>query len=77
MPSNYSVSYFNGSVLVTANPVVSITNYQYEEELNSKKEKIQIVRPNYIEDFVSKYYYIVGRGAPVEIGLSLSDISMG
>ena len=53
VPSNYSVSYFNGTVLVTSNPVVSITNYAYEEELNSKKEKIQIVKPNYIEDFAS------------------------
>ena len=42
VPSNFSVSYFNGSVLVSANPVQSITNYQYEEELNSKKEKIQL-----------------------------------
>ena len=40
VPSNYSVSYFNGTVLVTSNPVVSITNYAYEEEINSKKEKI-------------------------------------
>ena len=59
VPSNYSVSYFNGTVLVTSNPVVSITNYAYEEEINSKKEKIQIVKPNYIEDFVSKYYCLL------------------
>ena len=77
VPSNFSVSYFNGSVLVSANPVQSITNYQYEEELNSKKEKIQIVRPNFIEDFVAKYYYIVGRGRKVQIGSTTSDISMG
>lgn len=77
VPSNYSVSYFNGTVLVTSNPVVSVTNYAYEEELNSKKEKIQIVRPNYIEDFVAKYYYVVARGRQTQIGSSTSDISMG
>lgn len=77
VPSNFSVSYFNGSVLVSANPVQSITNYQYEEELNSKKEKIQIVRPNFIEDFVAKYYYIIARGRKVQIGSTTSDISMG
>lgn len=77
VPSNFSVSYFNGSVLVSANPVQSITNYQYEEEINSKKEKIQIVRPNFIEDFVGKYYYIVARGSKIQVGSSVSDISMG
>ena len=77
VPSNFSVSYFNGSVLVSANPVQSITNYQYEEELNSKKEKIQIVRPNFIEDFVGKYYYIIARGSRMQVGSSTSDISMG
>ena len=77
VPSNFSVSYFNGSVLVSANPVQSITNYQYEEELNSKKEKIQIVRPNFIEDFVAKYYYIVARGRKTQVGSTTSDISMG
>ena len=40
VPQNYSISYFNGSTTVTANPTVSITNYQYEEQLNSEKEKI-------------------------------------
>ena len=40
VPQNYSVSYFNGTTTVTANPTVSITNYQFEEQLNSKKERI-------------------------------------
>ena len=55
VPSNFQVSYYNGSTTVTANPVVSVTNAMYETELNSKKQKIQLIKPNIIEDFVAEY----------------------
>ena len=48
--SNYQISYYNGSTTVTATPVASVTNATYETELNSKKQNIQVVKPELIED---------------------------
>ena len=78
VPQTFQVAYYNGSTTVTANPTVSVSNYQYEEQLNAKKEKIQVVRPTVIEEFVNVYYQLLVRGAPgiVQVGGTLSDISM-
>tara|TARA_B100001057_G_scaffold476946_1_gene545607 strand:+ start:14543 stop:15163 length:621 start_codon:yes stop_codon:yes gene_type:complete len=78
VPQTFQVAYYNGSTTVTANPTVSVSNYQYEEELNAKKEKIQVVRPEVIEDFVSVYYQLLVKDSTTgtQIGSTLSDISM-
>ena len=78
VPQTFQVAYYNGSTTVTANPTVSVSNYQYEEQLNAKKEKIQVVRPTVIEEFVNVYYQLLTKGAPgiTQVGSTLSDISM-
>ena len=78
VPQTFQVAYYNGSTTVTANPTVSVSNYQYEEQLNAKKEKIQVVRPTVIEEFVNVYYQLLTKGAPgiLQVGGTLSDISM-
>ena len=78
VPQTFQVAYYNGSTTVTANPTVSVSNYQYEEQLNAKKEKIQVVRPTVIEEFVNVYYQLLTKGAPgiVQVGGTLTDISM-
>ena len=78
VPQTFQVASYNGSTTVTANPTVSVSNYQYEEQLNAKKEKIQVVRPTVIEEFVNVYYQLLVRGAPgiTQVGSTLSDISM-
>mgnify|MGYP001464139872 FL=1 len=78
VPQTFQVAYYNGSTTVTANPTVSVSNYQYEEQLNAKKERIQVVRPTVIEEFVNVYYQLLSKGAPgiVQVGGTLSDISM-
>ena len=78
VPQTFQVAYYNGSTTVTANPTVSVSNYQYEEQLNAKKEKIQVVRPTVIEEFVNVYYQLLTKGAPgiVQVGGTISDISM-
>ena len=75
VPQDFQVAFYNGTTTVTANPTVSVSNYQYEDELNSKKEKIQIIRPEFIEDFVESYYELIGR-RETTIGRSRTDISM-
>ena len=76
VPSNFQVSYYNGSTTVTANPVVSVTNAMYETELNSKKQKIQVIKPNIIEDFVAEYKALLVKGRVTTVAGGTSDINM-
>ena len=36
----------------TLNPVVGISNYEYETRLNDKKRNINILREDYLQDFL-------------------------
>ena len=74
--SNYQISYYDGSTTVTATPVASVTNATYETELNSKKQNIQVVKPELIEDFVSVYYNIANKGKDQPSATSAADITM-
>ena len=76
VPSNYQIAYYNGSNTVTAIPVASVTNATYETELNSKKQNIQVVKPELIEDFVSVYYDIANKGKNERSVTSAADITM-
>ena len=75
-PSNFQVAYFNGSTTVTASPVASVTNAAYEFDLNAKKQTIQIVKPDIIEDFVDVYNKILAKGKITTFATSGSDIQM-
>ena len=76
VPSTYSVSYFDGTSTVTASPVTSVSNYTYEAELNAEKEKVQIIRPELIEEFVKAYYKVTTRGNGSVVGISRDEITM-
>jgi hypothetical protein len=76
VPSNYSVSYIDNGINVTANPVVSITNYQYEEEINGRKEKIKIIRPSLIADFVETYYRRINKNGIMTVANTAFEIKM-
>ena len=76
VPSTYSVSYFDGTSTVTASPVTSVSYYTYEAELNAEKEKVQIIRPELIEEFVKAYYKVTTRGTRSNIAISREDIKM-
>ena len=76
VPSNFAISYYNGTTTVTANPVVSVTNAAYEFDLNAEKQRIQIIKPNIIEDFVDAYYKILNKGKITTVGTSGSDIQI-
>ena len=76
VPSNFQISYYNGSTTVTSTPVASVTNAAYEADLNSKKQNIQVVKPELIEDFVSVYYEISNKGKNQPSATSAADITM-
>ena len=64
VPSNYQITYYDGTASsgVTVNPVSPVTYYQYEQRLNDEKEKIRLIKPSLIEDFVSVYKKSLNRG---------------
>ena len=76
VPSTYQVVYYDGNAVVTANPVVSRSFYQFEEQKNSEKERIQLVKPEFIEDFVENYYMRLSYKGKLELGITTSEISM-
>jgi len=76
VPSTYSVSYFDGTSTVTASPVTSVSYYTYEAELNAEKEKVQIIRPELIEEFVKAYYKVTTRGNGAAVAISRDEITM-
>jgi hypothetical protein len=76
VPSTYSISYYDGTSTVTATPVSSVSNYTYEANLNAKKEKIQLIRPEYIEEFVAAYEKILRKSGGITVGVSRDGITM-
>jgi Base plate wedge protein 53. len=52
VPSDYSITYFESSDIeigmVTKNPVVAVTNYEYEEKLNENKRNIYLLKKRYL-----------------------------
>ena len=76
VPSTYQVVYYDGNAVVTANPVVSRSFYQFEEQKNSEKERIQLVKPEYVEDFVENYYMRLSYKGKLELGITTSEINM-
>ena len=76
VPSTYQVVYYDGNAVVTANPVVSRSFYQFEEQKNSEKERIQLVKPEFVEDFVENYYMRLAYKGKLELGIATSEIDM-
>ena len=50
-------NYTNSIVIV--NPVVAITNYQYETKLNEEKRRIKILKPQFLSLFISDHKRIM------------------
>ena len=46
--SNQSFTYLDNGVDKTVNPVIEITNYQYEEKLENEKRNIFVLKPRYL-----------------------------
>ena len=58
--ANFSFKYKNYSnSIVTVNPVVAITNYQYEVKLNDEKRRIKVLKPQFVSLFLSDHKNIM------------------
>ena len=54
--ANFTFQYKNYSnSMVTVNPVVSVTNYDYEVKLNEEKRRIKILKPEYLSVFITDH----------------------
>ena len=78
VPSNFQITYYDGtaSAGVTVNPVSAVTYYQYEERLNDEKEKIQLIKPTYIKEFVDLYTASLHAGGSLVLGQSRTEIKI-
>ena len=57
---NFTFSYMNFSnVIVTVNPVVPFTYYDYEVKLNEEKRRTKILRPEYLNTYISEHREIM------------------
>ena len=54
VPSNFSITYFDGtaSAGVTVNPVKTVEHYEKETRENDARREIKLIRPAHIRDFV-------------------------
>ena len=47
--ANFSITYSKlNNAIVTVSPVKSVSNYEYETDLNEKKRKIRVLKPQYL-----------------------------
>jgi len=78
VPSNYQVTYYDGtaSAGVTVNPTEGVTYYQYEQRLNDEKEKIKLIRPSYIREFVSLYTKSLHKGGSLVTGQASFNVKI-
>ncbi len=53
--SNYSITYYENSGMVTQSPVVEVTNYQYEEQLNDNKRNIFLLKDIYLNVIIDDF----------------------
>ena len=59
--ANFTFQYKNYSnSMVTVNPVVSVTNYDYEVKLNEEKRRIKILKPEYLSVFITDHQNNMG-----------------
>ena len=57
---NFTFQYKNYSnSMVTVNPVVSVTNYDYETKLNEEKRRIKVLKPQYLSVFITDHQNIM------------------
>lgn len=78
VPSNYQVTYYDGtaSAGVTVNPVSPVTYYEYEARLNSEKEKIKLMKPNFVREFADIYVKSLHEGGTIVMGQSRKEIKI-
>ena len=58
--ANFTFQYKNYSnSMVTVNPVVSVTNYDYETKLNEEKRRIKILKPQFLSVFITDHQNIM------------------
>ena len=60
---NFTFKYRNyTNTIITVNPVIEITNYDYENKLNEEKRKIKVLKPQYLGAFISEHKQIMNYG---------------
>tara|TARA_A100001391_G_scaffold79662_1_gene51712 strand:+ start:480 stop:1469 length:990 start_codon:yes stop_codon:yes gene_type:complete len=52
-PVGVSIRYKTNTTAVTVNPVKGVSHYEYEVDMNEKKRRIKVLKPEYLSVFIS------------------------
>ena len=76
VPSNFSITYFDGtaSAGVTVNPVRTVSYYEKETRENDARRDIKLIRPAHIKDFVDAYVQTLNRAGTLDLALSEHEV---
>ena len=78
VPSNFSITYFDGtaSAGVTVNPVKTVSYYEKETRDNDARRDIKLIRPAHIRDFADAYIQTLNRAGSLDLALSEHEVKI-
>ena len=78
VPSNFSITYFDGtaSAGVTVNPVKTVSYYEKETRDNDARRDIKLIRPAHIKDFADAYIQTLNRAGTLDLAISEHEVKI-
>ena len=78
VPSNFSITYFDGtaSAGVTVNPVKTVSYYEKETRDNDARRDIKLIRPAHIRDFADAYIQTLNRAGSLDLAISEHEVKI-
>ena len=78
VPSNFSITYFDGtaSAGVTVNPVRTVSYYEKETRDNDARRDIKLIRPAHIRDFADVYIQTLNRAGSLDLAMSEHEVKI-
>ena len=78
VPSNFSITYFDGtaSAGVTVNPVKTVGYYEKETRDNDARRDIKLIRPAHIRDFADVYIQTLNRAGSLDLAMSEHEVKI-
>ena len=78
VPSNFSITYFDGtaSAGVTVNPVKTVSYYEKETRDNDARRDIKLIRPAHIRDFADVYIQTLNRAGSLDLAMSEHEVKI-
>jgi|TARA_R110002020_G_scaffold99084_1_gene235403 hypothetical protein len=77
VPKNYTVQFLSGGSIITLNPVTTISNYEYEEKIQTNRRNIYVLKGKFVSlalDLIKKQLInLKGSSQYQSVDLSIAD----